>query len=104
MWIKRFLVGFLLFLTVFPALATPRSFPPDVKRATMRSSIFPQVLIDGNIRRLSPGAKIIGKQNTIIMHASLMNNVFIVNYTVDAQGYINRVWILTDEEQAQSIQ
>jgi hypothetical protein len=101
MWIRGFLICLLLTMTMHSALAASRPFPANVKRGTMSGSIYPQVLIDGHIQRLSPGAKIMSKQNTIIMPSSLMNNVFKVNYTVDNQGYIDKAWILRDEELAQ---
>jgi hypothetical protein len=33
-----------------------------------------------------------------------MSNVFTVNYTIDNLGYVDKVWILTEEELAQSPQ
>lgn len=45
-----------------------------------------------------------GKQNLIVMPSTLIDKVYIVNYTVDSQGYIDRVWILTDQELSQSPQ
>jgi len=102
MWTRRLLVCFILTLTTLYALATPRVFPANVKRGVLSADVFPQVLINGQMQRLSPGAKIIGKQNTIILTSVLMNNAYTVNYTVDAQGFIDRIWILTDEELAVS--
>lgn len=59
---------------------------------------YTQVVIDGKVQRLAPGAKIKSRQNTIIISSSLMSNVFIVNYTIDNLGMVDKVWILTDEE------
>jgi hypothetical protein len=100
MWSRRFFIFLLLSVVALSALAVPRSFPANVKRGTMSGSIYPQILIDGQIQRLSPGAKIKSRQNAIIMYSSLMNNVFIVNYTIDNLGDVDKVWILTDEELA----
>ena len=91
-------------LTTLSALATPRPFPQTALRGTLAAAAYPQILINGQIQTLSPGAKIMSRQNTIIMPTSLMNNVYIVNYTVDKQGYIDKIWILTDEELAQNPQ
>lgn len=102
MWTRRFLICLLLSVTMFSALATPRSFPANIKRGTVSGSTYPQILIDGQIQRLSAGSQIRGRQNTIIMPSSLVNHVFTVNYTIDSQGYVDRAWILTNEELAQS--
>jgi hypothetical protein len=104
MWTRRLLICLLLTLTMLSALAVSRSFPLNVKRGTISGSIYPQILIDGQIQRLSPGAKIKSKQNMIVMPSSLMSNVFTVNYTIDNLGYVDKVWILTEEELAQSPQ
>ena len=102
MWTRRFFIGLLVALTTLSALATPRNFPVTAKRGVLSAGVFPQVVIDGQAQTLAPGAKILGEQNTIIMPSNLMNKAFAVNYTVDRQGFIDRVWILTSEELAQS--
>lgn len=102
MWTRRYLICLMLALTTLTALATPRTFPANVKRGVLSSSTYPQIVIDGLIQRLSPGAKIMGTQNTIVMPSTLINNVYTVNYTVDNQGFIDKVWILTNEELAQT--
>jgi hypothetical protein len=102
MWTRRLLMCLLLTLTMLHAMAAPRSFPANAKRGVLTADVFPQVVIDGQIQRLSPGAKIISQKNTIVMTSVLMNNAYTVNYTVDAQGFIDRIWILTDEEMVQN--
>jgi hypothetical protein len=101
MWTRRFLISLLLALTALSVAAAPRNFPANAKRGVMSASIYPQILINGQLQRLSPGAKIMSKQNTITMPSTMMNNTYTVNYTVDDQGLIDKVWILTDEELAQ---
>lgn len=100
MW-TRLLIGLLLTLTTLAVLAAPRTFPANAKRGALSAGVYPQVTIDGQVQRLSPGAKILSKQNLIVMLPTLMNNVYTVNYTVDQLGLIDKVWILTDEELAQ---
>lgn len=104
MWTKRFLIVFLLFLTMFSALAGPRPFPHNAKRGTMSVGNYPQVFINAETRQLSPGAKIFSRENTIVMYSTLVNNVYVVNYTVDSQGFIDKIWILRDEELDQPLQ
>lgn len=85
---------------MLPAWAAPRTFPATAQCGTMVATVYPQVQIDGKTMLLSPGAKIFSRQNTIVMHSTLLNNALVVKYTIDAQGYIKEVWILTDEELA----
>ena len=102
MWIRRFVFGLLLAIVACTALATPRNFPATDKRGVLTATNFPQITIDGQAQTLSPGAKILGPQNTIVMHSTLTSKSYVVNYTVDRQGFIDKIWILTAEEQAQS--
>ncbi|MDR3479210.1 MAG: hypothetical protein P4L91_00685 [Burkholderiaceae bacterium] len=99
---RHFLICLMLMLTAVTAFAAPRTFPSTALRGTLSAAVHPQIKIDGQIKTLSPGAKILSKQNTIIMSTSLMDNSYTVNYTVDRQGYVDKVWILTDEELAKS--
>lgn len=102
MSIRRFLIGLLLAFVTLSALAAPRHFPAYAKRGILSASIFPQVMIDGQAQTLAPGAKIMSQQNTIVLPSSLMSNSYKVNYTIDRQGFIDKVWILTNEELAQT--
>ena len=83
-----------------PALAFDRPFPPNALRGKMTPGYFPDVSIDGKARQLSPSARIFNEDNTIDMPASLRGRDIVVNYTVDAMGNIDRIWILTRDEAA----
>lgn len=98
--LKRIVTAMVLLLCLFgtTASAQPRTFPANTLRGVLTATVYPQVTIDGQTRVLAPGAKIYGQQNTIVMHSTLVNSALIVFYTLDNQGYINRVWILTNEE------
>jgi hypothetical protein len=99
MWIRRLLICVLLSLGALSAFATPRVFPPEAQRGTMQPGAdYSQLVINGQVQLLAPGAQIKSRQNTIVMETSLMNKVYIVNYTIDKQGMVDRVWILTEEE------
>jgi hypothetical protein len=103
MWSRGFLVIFLaLFITV-PASAFERPFPPAAKRGTMSPARHPEIVIDGNTRNLSPGARIWNQDNLIELPAALRGNEFVVNYTEDDQGAIDRVWILTRDEASKAL-
>ncbi|MBC7415038.1 MAG: hypothetical protein H7327_08910 [Herminiimonas sp.] len=85
-----------------PALALERPFPPHAKRGTMRPDLFPSVIIDGKPRILTAGARIWNAENTIEMPASLPVRNVVVNYTEDDAAYIDRIWILSADEAAQT--
>ncbi len=69
----------------------------------MSPAPYPQIVIEGRTRQLSPGARIWNEDNLIQMPASLRGSDLVVNYTEDAQGDIDRVWILTADEARQPI-
>ena len=69
----------------------------------MTPAAYPEIVIDGASRQLSPGARIWGDNNLIQMPASLRGSDLPVNYTEDNQGQIDRVWILTTEEASETI-
>jgi hypothetical protein len=64
--LTRFVIGVLLVLTSLATLAAPRSFPPEARRGLMSAGAdYTQVVIDGQVQHLAPGAKIKSKQKTI---------------------------------------
>jgi hypothetical protein len=95
---QRFLICALLAIATLPAHAFERLFPPIAKRGTMSTADYPTITMDGTARRLSVGAWIKNERNTIDMPASLRGREFVVNYTENNQGEIDRVWILSPQE------
>ncbi len=98
----RFLTAALLTLAAASAFAMERPFPPVAKRGVMNPAPFPEIVINGQARRMSMGARIFNERNLIQMPASVRGSDLVVNYTEDFQGNIDRVWILTAHEAAQS--
>ena len=96
-------LGTTLLATAGQALsqATIRQFPPQAIRATMVVKQPPEVLMDGKAMRLSPGARIRGVTNTLVMSASLSGQEVTVNYLPDVQGLVHEVWILNEAEAAE---
>ena len=81
-----------------PAFADPREFPPNARRGKMTPGYFPDITIDGKPRRLAPAARIVNQDNLAELPATLRGTNIVVNYTVNADGDIDRVWLLTAEE------
>ncbi len=80
------------------AQTTPRQFPAAAKRGMLVVTMPPDVQINGVAERLSPGARIKGVTNLMVMSAALVGSSVLVNYVRNAQGLIHEVWILSDEE------
>ena len=75
-----------------------REFPAAAKRGYLVVTAPPEVLINGTAERLSPGVRIRGPNNLLMMSASLVGQKFVVNYTREKQGMIQEVWLLTQAE------
>lgn len=84
-----------------PALALERLFPPTAQRGVLSMEDYPAIFLNNKERRLSAGAWIRNRNNTIDMPASLRGQRYTVNYTENAQGEIDRVWILSPQEAEQ---
>ena len=61
----------------------------------------PVIQLDGKSAQLSPGARIRGTNNMLLMSGSLLNQELLVNYTVEPNGLVHDVWILTEAEAAE---
>ena len=80
------------------AQMTARQFPPAARRGTLEVVTPPDILINGNAERLSPGARIRGLNNMLVMSGQMVGARVVVNYTRNPQGQIHDVWILNDLE------
>lgn len=90
-------------MLALPAFAIDRPFPANILRGKFTPGYFPDIMLDGKPRQLSPSARIFNQDNRIEMPAALRGSDIVVNYTVDGMGYIDRIWILTDDEAAQKV-
>ena len=78
-----------------------RPFPPAAKRATLQVTYPPDILLNGQAARLSPGARIRGTNNMLVLSASLAGQTLLVNYVKDSQGMVHEVWVLNATEAQQ---
>lgn len=79
-----------------------RRFPQNALRGALVVVAPPEVTLNGEPARLGAGARIRGQDNLMQMSASLVGLKLLVHYTVDAQGLLREVWILTEDEAAKS--
>lgn len=88
----------LLAAAVAQAQVVIRSAPADVKPARLTVTAPPQITLNGQPDRLSPGARIRGINNLMLLSGSVVGQVLPVVYRRDAAGLVHEVWVLTDEE------
>ncbi len=100
-----FVVGLATLLITLSLLPEPvmaqgllRQFPTAARRATLEVTSPPNVLINGQAERLSPGARIKSPDNLLVMSASLVSQRLLVNYLRNAQGQVHEVWLLSPAE------
>lgn len=99
--IYQYLLACVAVAVSLPAFALERAFPENAKRGMMTPAPYPQILIDGRMRQMTPGARIWNQQNLTEVPASVRGADLTVNYTETEQGEIDRVWILRPEEARQ---
>ena len=75
-----------------------REFPTAAKRGLLEVISPPNVLINGQAERLSPGARIKGVNNQLVMSGALVGQRVLVNYLREPQGLIREVWVLNEAE------
>ena len=102
---RRTVLALAALAAVRPALADERAnervFPPEARRGTLTPGWFPDILLDGKPRRLAPAARIFNQDNLIEVPAALRGRDLSVNYTENADGEIDRIWLLTAAEARQ---
>lgn len=78
-----------------------RQFPPQALRGKLVVTQPPLITIDGKATQLSPGARIKGTNNLLVMSASLVGQELTVNYITEPFGQVHEVWILNAAEAAE---
>ena len=82
-----------------PAAAqAPRNFPATALRGELLVTAPPEVLLNKRPARLAPGARIRGADNMLLMSGAAVNQRLLVHYTLDLQGQMLEVWVLTPAE------
>ena len=86
---------------VLPAAAqTQRQFTSKALRGELVFGAPPEVTLNGKPARLAPGARVRDANNLIQLPAALAGRKAIVNYTLELEGQLLDVWILTAQEAA----
>ncbi len=77
-----------------------RPFPPDAQRGAMVVVAPPIIQLGGKPDRLSPGARIRGVNNMLLMSGALIGQTLVVNYVRNPTGEVHEVWVLSQAEAA----
>jgi hypothetical protein len=91
----------LTFALVVPGYAQlQRLLPANGKRGDLvGQQTLPLVQINNKVLRLAPGAVVYDENNRTIVHSALPERASIL-YVLDSRGDVQRLYILTREEQA----
>ena len=98
---RRALFTALIFAFAAPAWSQElvREFPPTALRGVVSFSGPPAVELNGNPARLSPGARLHGTDNLLVLPATLTGSRHTVHYTIETTtGMINELWVLRESE------
>lgn len=79
---------------------TLRPFPATALRGELSFGQPPLVELNGQPARLSPGARIRGENNLLVLSGALVGQTRLVHYTLETNGLVHDVWLLTPEERA----
>lgn len=77
-----------------------RPFPSNAERGTMVVSYPPIILMNGKPDRLSPGSRIRGPNNMLMMSGAIAGQSLLVNFVRNPTGEVHEVWVLTEAEVA----
>ena len=77
-----------------------RPFPADALRGVMLIEQPPDLTINDLPGRLSPGARIRADNNMLVLSGAVVGQRLVVHYTLETNGLVHNVWILTAEEMA----
>ena len=77
-----------------------QTIPGDAKLGVMQVTLPPEVLIDGKLDRLSPGARIRAENNMMVVSGALSGQSLLVAFKREPNGMLHDVWILNAAERA----
>ncbi len=80
---------------------TVRPFPPTAQRGVFIVTQPPDIILNDKADRLSPGARIRGANNMLVMSGELVGQRLLVNFVREPNGMVHEVWILTETEARQ---
>ena len=89
----------LAFASAVPA-QVPRLFPSQALRGELKGTAPPDVLLNGKVARMAPGARVPNEENRFEVMGFLKGGKWLVHYTTDPGGQLLDIWILTPSERS----
>lgn len=75
-----------------------RNFPANALRGELVVTGAPEITLNGKAARLSPGSRIRGPNQMLLMSGAITGEKLVVNYTIEQYGLVQDVWVLRPEE------
>jgi hypothetical protein len=82
--------------------ALQRNFPQSALRGTIVFGTAPAIRMNGVATTLAAAYRIHGQNNLLVMSAQLSGYTATVDYTIDLEGHVLEVWILSAAEAAKA--
>ncbi|WP_139826106.1 hypothetical protein [Derxia lacustris] len=97
----RILLAVAALAVSFGIAAANRRIPDDARRARVAPADISHLAVYGTAVRLAPGARILDRNNRFVTPSSVPANS-VARLRLGSDSAISDVWLLTDEEIAQS--
>ena len=78
----------------------PRNFPATALRGELVVTAPPEALLNRQPARLAPGSRLRDQNNRLLLSGAALGQRLVVHYTLDLQGQLLDVWVLTPAEAA----
>ena len=78
--------------------ADARNFPQTALRGVIAFTSPSEATLNTKPIRLAPGARIHGTDNMLVMSGTLIGQRFPANYTLESNGMLFEVWLLSKDE------
>ena len=89
-----------VFTTLAAQAQVQRNFPAHALRGELAVVQGAEVRLNGRAARLAPGARIRDTNNLLVMSGAIAGQALPVHYTLESNGLLLDVWLLTREEKA----
>jgi len=78
----------------------PRNFPATALRGELVVTAPPEALLNRQPARLAPGSRLRDQNNRLLLSGTALDQRLVVHYTLDLQGQLLDMWVLTPAEAA----
>ena len=99
-WIALAIASAAAVAALVPLSAEARRFPINALRGRIVFTSPPDIELNGDPARLSPGVRIHGFDNMMVVTGAVAGTgrKYVVDYTVESLGLVSEIWLLTADE------